>query len=241
MKKIESVLKNRNSVVFFDLEGTQRTSEMIAIGAVLVFLNKDGTIKKYKKPFKMYVRSTTKVGEIVKQLTSIDDKLLKEKGHSFYDTMVELKKYCGLKWRKSLFVTFGNNDLRILNQTIAHNLNSPIEICRQIQRNYWDFGAFISNYVKDPKYQTYSLVHLCELYDIELATPAHDPAADALNLAYLYDAFIKKNDITKREYKKVLCDNPKLPTSIRSVLKKLTSGQSVTSEDFDDAIKEELK
>ncbi len=241
MEKVLKILKGRSNIVFFDLEGTQRTQEMIAIGAVSVSLNKDGSIKHIKPPFKRYVRSTTKVGEIVKNLTGIDDQLLRNEGRSFYDTMVEFKKYVGLKWKKSLFVTYGTNDLRILSQTIVHNLKSPLDICKQIQTNYWDFGGFINNYVKDDKYQTLSLIHLCELYDLALATPPHDPAVDAINLANVYNAFLTKQDITLREYKKVIVNNPKFPTSVRAVLKELKDGGNVTPELFEEEIKKEIK
>ena len=95
MEKLLKILRGRTNIVFFDLEGTQRTQEMIAIGAVSCSLNKDGTIKHIKPAFKRYVRSTTKVGEIVKNLTGINDQLLRQEGRSFYDTMVEFKKYVG--------------------------------------------------------------------------------------------------------------------------------------------------
>ena len=241
MQKVDKILRGRNNIVFIDFEGTQRTQEMIAIGAVSCSLNRDGTIKNMKPAFKRFVRSTTKVGGIVQGLTGIDDNLLRKEGRSFYDTMVELRKYVGLKWKKTLFVTYGNNDMRILNQTIVHNLNSPLDVCKQIQTNYWDFGTFINGYVKDENYQTLSLVHLCELYEIELATPYHDPAVDAINLANLYNAFLTKKEITQREYKKVITHNPKLPTSVQAVLKALGNNQNVTPEQFDEELKKELK
>ena len=130
MKKILKILSNRKYILFFDLEGTQHSQEMIAIGAVLCSLDKHGKIKREKAPFKRYVKAKNKVGRIVVNLTGITDDLIKEQGISFLDAMKDLKKYCGLAWKKALFVSFGTNDIRILNQTIAYNLDAPKDLCQ---------------------------------------------------------------------------------------------------------------
>ena len=241
MKKMDKALRSHKAILFLDFEGTMRTQEMIAIGAVLCFLNSDGTIKRMKDPFKIYVRATTKVGSYVEQLTGITDAILKKEGHSFYDAMVALKKYCGLYWKKCLFCTFGNNDIRILNQTIAHNLGSPIEICHQIHVNYFDFGAFISEYIRDENGNTLSLVHLCELFKVELAGQAHDPSVDAVNLANLYNAFLINKEIVVEEYQKVLLKNKKFPEPIQSILERIVKGDSINQEELKKEIRRALK
>ena len=60
MKKIKQLLRKRNHILFFDLEGTQHSQEMIAIGAVLCSLDKNGKIKREKAPFKRYVKAKNK-------------------------------------------------------------------------------------------------------------------------------------------------------------------------------------
>ena len=49
MKFLETLLNGRRKVVFFDLEGTQKTSEIIAIAAVKVTLDTKYNIKKIDK------------------------------------------------------------------------------------------------------------------------------------------------------------------------------------------------
>jgi DNA polymerase III alpha subunit (gram-positive type) len=241
MKKVLKILSNRKYIVFFDLEGTQHSQEMIAIGAVLCSLDRKGRIKREKAPFKRYVKAKNRVGRIVVNLTGITDDLLKEQGISFLQAMNDFKKYCGLAFKKSLFISFGNNDIRILNQTIAYNLDAPKELCHQIHKNYWDFGGFLTNYVKDERGCMMSLVHYCEAFGLKLAEPSHDPVSDSLNLAHLYNAFLTDKEYVQEQYKNILVNNHKLPEPIYGILQRLKKGETITPEAFNEEILKELE
>ena len=241
MKKLLKCLKKRKHIVFFDFEGTQHSQEMIAIGAVLCTLNRKGRIEKMRPPFKIYVKAKNQVGKYVVNLTGITDKMLVEKGVSFLEAMNQFKKYCGLYWKRSLFVSFGNHDIRILNQSISYNLNAPKELCHQIHTNYFDFATFISTFVKDQNGCMMSLVHYCELFGVETHKPNHDPEADAINLALLYDKFLEDKGLVTEEYKKVLGNTRKVPEPIHVVMKLLSEGKTVTPEDFEQIVKEDLE
>ena len=241
MKKIERLLKGRNCIAFVDFEGTQFSHEMIAIGAVLVTIDRKNQIKVSKEPFKVYVKAKNKIGNYVTDLTQITEEILKKEGKSFNDALVMLKKYLGTKWKKCLFITYGNHDLRILNQSIAYNFQFPKDFCSQFQHNYVDFAAFIGEFVRDEKGNPLSLVHSCELFGVEIMEPAHDPRSDAVNLARLYDAFVKKADIVKDEFKKSVLHTTHLPEPIKQVIARLNNGEDVTPEDYDTFVKEYLK
>lgn len=241
MKKIERLLKGRNCIAFLDFEGTQFSHEIIAIGAVLVTLNKKNEIKAYKDPFKILVKAKNKIGNYVTDLTQITEEMLKKDGVSFNDALLELKKYLGMKWKKCLFLTYGNHDLRMLNQSIAYNFQFPKEFCQQIQHNYLDFAAFLGDFLRDEKGNPLSLIHSCELFNVETMEPAHDPRSDAVNLARLYDAFVKNTAIVKDEFKKAVLHTYHLPEPIRKVLTKLNNGESITPEEYDTYVKEYLK
>lgn len=241
MDKVLKLLKKRKHIVFFDFEGTQHSQEMIALGALMCTIDKHGYINKTKAPFKVYVKAKNRVGKYVVNLTGITDDLLEKEGISFLEAMNLFKKYCGIVWKKSLFVSFGNHDIRILNQTIAYNINAPKDLCHQIHANYWDFGGFISNFIKDDNGCMMSLIHYCELFNVKLHEPAHDPEADSINLARLYDAFMHDKELVLEQYKKVLANNRKLPEPVLSVIRKLVKGEDVTITDFEDAIREEIK
>ena len=238
MKKFERLLKGHKSLVFLDFEGTQFSHEMIAIGATHVIIDRHGFIKKHKKPFRVYVKAHNRVGKIVTDLTGITDEMLKQKGVSFFTAMSELKKYCGLSFRKSSFITFGNHDMKILSSSISYSFDFPKEIVQCIQQNYIDFSAFISEFMRDDKGNPLSLIRYCDAFGVPQAGPAHDPAVDAENLAWLYDATMRKNEILIDEYKKVLKSFNHFPQPVSNVIKKLANDENVTSEEFEKEIKD---
>ena len=152
IKKLTKGLKGHKNLVFLDFEGTQFSHEMIALGGIAVTIDpKTGRIKKRKKPIRIYVLAKNKIGNYVVNLTGITEETLRSKGVIFDTAMRELKKYCGISFKKSTFITFGNHDLRILNQSISYNIKYPKDVTSQIQKNYFDFGAFISEFIRDEK------------------------------------------------------------------------------------------
>ena len=237
MKKVQTLLKGHHYICFLDFEGTQFSHEMIAIGATLATLNKNGNIKRLKDNFKIYVQPKNKVGSYVVNLTGITDKLLEEKGVSFYKAMGELRNYCGSAFKKCSFMTFGNHDLRILNQSVSYNLNTPKEIVSQIQHNYLDFSAIIGEFIRDEHNNVYSLLNYCKMFGVEECGEAHDPSYDALNLAHLYDAFLSRSDIVLEEYLKLLGKPHHLPLPLEKAAVALASGQDFTAEEFREVAK----
>ena len=64
MRALKKIVSNRKTLCFLDLEGTQFSHEMIAIGALKVDLKKDGTVKKIAKPFYSLVIPKNKIGKV---------------------------------------------------------------------------------------------------------------------------------------------------------------------------------
>ena len=238
MEKVRRLLRGYRHICFLDFEGTQFSHEMIAFGAVFVSLNKDGTIAKSKKPIREYVKCKNSIGKFVKNLTGISEKDLERYGIDFASAMKEIKKYCGMNFKKTIFMTFGNHDIRILNQSSSYNLNSPKEIVEVIKKSYVDFQAIISEFVKDDNGNPLSLSHYLELFKVEFDGQAHDPLYDALNLAKLYDIFLKEKDIVLEQYCKVLNRSNIGPEPVNKTIKKLLNGESVSPEEFKKFIKE---
>ena len=232
MKKLNNLLKGHRYVVFMDFEGTQFSHEMIAIGAVLTSIDKNGKIKKYKKPFKMYVKAKNKVGRVVTNLTGITDEQLSKEGVSFAKAITEFKKYCGIAFKKASFVTFGNHDMKILGQSLAYNLDTPREIVSIIQKNYIDYLVFISEFIKDSSNNPLSLVNYVKHFNLKESGTAHDPAVDAINLAHIYEAFLENKDLVLEDYLLVLEKTNHLPLPIQAAVKKLANGEDVTANEF---------
>lgn len=236
MKKLTKILKGYKHICFFDLEGTQLSHECIAIGAVLCLLNKKGNIKKEKEPFKIFVKSKNKIGKYVVNLTGITDEQLIKEGVSFKEAMMKFKTYLGSSFKNTIFVSFGNHDMTIIKNSISYNLDAPIEICRQIQKNYFDFIPIISEFIKDDNNSPMSLVHYCELFNCLSKGTPHDPEVDAINLKNLYIAFLENKDIVIESYKKVLYKMNNLPAPLIKVVQKLKAGEDVTPKFFEDEI-----
>ena len=243
MKKLDKQLKGHKYICFMDFEGTQFSHEMIGLGAVLATINpKTGRIKKSKKPIHILVKAKNKIGKYVVDLTGITEEDLKTKGVSFFTAMNQLKKYCGMYFKKTTFVTFGSHDMRILSQSIIYNLDTPKEICSQIQKNFFDFSAFISEFIKDQQGNPLSLVHYCELFNVKEAGPAHDPTIDSINLMNLYDAFLANKELVLEQYKLVLQrTNNHMPLPVAEAIKKLAAGQDVSADEFEENIKKYLE
>ena len=241
MKKVQRLLRGYKHICFLDFEGTQFSHEMIAFGAVFVTLNKDNLIVKQKKPIRQYVKAKNQIGRFVKNLTGITEKDLEKYGISFAEAIKEIKKYCGMNFKKTIFMTFGNHDIRILNQSCSYNLNSPKELCDVIKKSYVDFQSIISEFVKDDNGNPLSLTHYLELFNVPFDGTAHDPLYDAVNLARLYNVFLKEKDKVLEEYIKVLGRQNFGPQPVSLAIHKLAKGETVTSEEFISLVKEYLE
>ena len=91
--------------------------------------------------------------------------------------------------------------------------------------------------MRDDKGNPLSLVRYCDAFNVKEAGPAHDPAVDAENLAWLYDATMRSNNLLVEEYKKVLKSFNHFPLPVSNVIKKLANNENVTREEFEEEIK----
>ena len=241
MKALEKHLQKRKVLCFLDLEGTQFSHEMIALGAVKVHIRKDGSVRKIHKGYYTLVKAKNHIGKVVTDLTGITEEDLKKNGISLRLAIKGLKEYLGHDFTKSLFVTFGSHDIRIISQSLAHNMDVKKEDIQNIIKHSFDISEFISQYVKDPNGNTYSLANMLKVFNVEFKGTQHNALADALNLVYLYEAFLKNKDIVKVEYRNVLKQMKHLPDPVHDLIIKILEDNNVTAEDFDKMIENSLE
>ncbi len=241
VKALRKAIRDKKILVFFDLEGTQFSHEMIEIGAYSVLLHDDLTVKNINPPFKCYVKSQEQVGKIVTELTGITDKKLHDEGLLFPKAFSEFERYVRKYEDRCTFIAFGNQDIKIIQNSVYLNGNASISFSRIIKKNYLDFSSFISSYIKDEKGNPYSLTNYLKIFGVPFAGHAHDAASDAYNLIELYKAFLSKKEIVREEYEKTLSRISHLPKPIQAVMNKLQSGESVSPEFFDKAVEDSLK
>src|SRR5574344_704378 len=241
MKALEKIIKDRRALVFLDLEGTQLSHEMIEIGAYTATLNDDFTIKKVVAPFQMYVKAHHPIGGVVIKMTGITQKTLDEKGEPFPFVLSQFKRYVGKYWGHCMFVTFGNHDLRIVNQSVLNNFDSDPEIAHVINKNDFDYSLFLQQYIQDPNSNPLSLTNYLKVFEVPFEGRAHDALADAYNLLDLYKAFLARPDKVAKEYKKTLSHVHHMASPVNKVITELNAGKTVTPQDWEKAIEDSLK
>ena len=241
MLELNKHLGLRKTLCFMDLEGTQFSHEMIAIGAIKVDLKKDGSVKKIHKGYYSLVKAKSKIGKVVTDLTGISDNDVKKDGIPFRVAIEELKKYLGKDFTRCLFVTFGSHDFRIMSQSLQHNLDAKKEDVEIIIKHQFDFAEFLNNYIKDENNNNLSLANMLKVFNIDFEGTQHNALSDTLNLVYLYDAFLKNKEIVKNEYVKRLGMYRHLPEPIHLAIDKLARKETVTPEDFEHFVEQSLE
>jgi len=243
MKALKKELRNYKALVFFDLEGTGESHEMIEIGAYLAVLKNDFTIAKVKGPFRRYVKAKNPIGHHVSKITGISEETLQKEGRPFREVVSDFRHFVGRYWEKARFVAFGPHDLRIINQSARYSSeNLNLNYLRVWTRHYWDFQAFLQHFITDEKNNPLSLVHYVEKFGLAFEGENHDASFDAKNLMAIYSSFIDKKDtIVYEEYGKTILKNHRIPDPAMRVLKKLSDGETVTGDDYQRAIKESLE
>ena len=234
MEALKKQIKGKKTLVFLDLEGTQFSHEIIAIGAVKCSINTKGKISKFFKPkqFRIYVKPLGQIGRFVQNMTKIDEALLKEKGVSLVEAFEALADFIKEPLKDCAFLVFGSNDAKMIIDSINYSKPKNENIGFEIVKNSIDYLAFISQFIKDDNGNNYSLVNYLKVFGVEPHGISHDPLNDAYDLMNLYIAMETKKDILLLEYLKVLQKQKSFPTPIKKAISKLTKGENVTSEEF---------
>ncbi len=241
MKSLAKSLRGYKTVIFVDLEGTQFSHEVIEIGAYKAYLNEDLTIKKVARPFRCYVKAKRPVGSFVEKMTGISEKKLREEGCEFPVAQQAFRKYVGKDWFRSIFLTYGNQDAFMMRSSLEHSPEASVEDVRIFCSHNFDFGTFLSSYVRDEKGNVLSLAHACEKLETPFDGTAHDALDDAKNLMSLYSAFVEKKDIVKNHYLHILSQGKMMTPALRKAALRLAKGEDVSSEMFLAWVREELE
>ena len=156
---------------------------------------------------------------------------------SFSDTKQDDKENA---YKTVHFFTYGNFDLRLLHVEAKANNLLENNLVLQIFRKNTDFSQILNHYARNSTNQTLSLVKALKLFKVHPVEPLHDPLSDAKSLLLLYEAFLKSPTILRNEYLKVLTNNPNLEAPLNKLLKKLLKDKSVTLDDLNTFINEEI-
>lgn len=241
MEAIKKLLKKHRTVVFLDFEGTQFTHEIIAIGAIKCKVDENGfIIEKCDEGFKEYVQAKGGTGKYITEMTSISDSFLEEHGVPVEVMLEKFKAYIHEDLKSISYVVFGSNDAKMILETNKASRPRNEYIFKQIIPNIVDYLAFLSQYVRDENFNSYSLTNYLKLFEGTPVGVSHDPLNDAIDLMNLYDKVLKRPDILLSEYKKTLLKQRAFPEPIKKLIKKLAEDETVTSKDFNNLLSDYL-
>lgn len=240
MKRLESKLKGIDTLIFLDFEGTQLSHEIIAMGAIKVKIDENlNIIKNDYHPFKIYVKAHSPIGEIVREMTGIDESFLSDQGMTWERAIYKFDNYINSHTYK--IIVFGNNDIYMINETNRYSYPRNINISKEWPRNIFDFATFMGEFIKDDKGNSLSLVNSLKLFSLKPVGMSHDPLNDALDLKNLFFAFINNTELVKQEYIKQLAKNHKMPDPVKEVMKLVLNKQNVTYDIFEQIVDDYLK
>jgi inhibitor of KinA sporulation pathway (predicted exonuclease) len=241
IKKLSQHIHHFRHLVFLDFEGTQHSHEMIAFGAVKVDLEDSYKVKKTYKGIHRYVLAKEPIGSYVTKLTSITQSTLNDKGISYKQAIQSLKNYVGNKLHETIFVIFGNHDLRILNQSLVYSPDADESFIKLVTKHAFDYSRFIAEFIKDEKGNPLSLINNLLAFNHTFKGTLHSPLDDAKNLLSLYKLVLEHPEIIFDRYSQVLKQNHHLPVPIKTLLTKILNNESVDNQTFIHAIKDYLK
>jgi inhibitor of KinA sporulation pathway (predicted exonuclease) len=236
MKLLKTILEDCQHLLFLDLEGTQFSHEVVAIGAVLVDCDSNYKPVGTETTFKCFIKPSTDIGTVVTAMTGITDELLDKEGISFSEAMEKLNAFLGTRSVKTKVLTYGDQD--------CHMLSCSYRLCddktpflksfvNYLLRNNVDVGTFFSRYIRGKKNELVSLTHMREFFSLPPAGTAHDPLVDSLDLYHIYQAFASDKELVKESYKKLLKNSNIVPLPMKALIVQLIDGKDVSVDDFD--------
>ena len=241
MKIIERALRGAPTLVFLDLEATQISHETIEIGAIMVDVEEGGRIRKKHQPFTCYVQPKNPIGRVVRNMTGIDEKLLREKGVPFKTALELFRSYLGHRVKSCLYLTWGPSDISILEHSLKYSPDGDELFIQSVKRHHLDFQAFLKTYVQDANGNPLSLHNAMAVFGLAAEGHEHDASTDAMSLERLYEATIASPAILEREYAKTLSHFRKLPLPLLRVLNAIHEGETVDREKWISYIRETFK
>ena len=140
MEAFNKLIKNKKTLVFLDLEGTQFSHEIIAIGAIKCKIDENGRIQKgNQRKFKCYVKPLGAIGRFVQNMTGITEEILRNEGVPLVTAFSKFKKIVNLPFEQCAFVTFGSNDAKMIIDSIARSEPKNAFVGYNIVNNCVDF------------------------------------------------------------------------------------------------------
>mgnify|MGYP004485905551 FL=1 len=152
-----------------------------------------------------------------------------------------MREYIGDYLNHTLFVCFGNNDTRMLIESmrISHPKNQPL--AKTWLPHFFDLMTFMSQFIRDDKNNTFSLINFLKLYNIEPTGVSHNPLNDAKDLKNLYIKFLNDKETLLIEYRKLLLKMKLIPEPVKKLLFDIMDDKEINKDIFNQYLKDYLE
>ncbi len=245
MKSLTDRIKGKKQLVFIDFEGTEKSHEIISIGAIKVSLDYKGTIKKKYPSFYTLVKAEETLTPFITRLTKIKQTDLDEQGVTLHQALKKLHQYIGSTTiKKTLILVFAPHDFRLL-RLAMERVGDPKDKALIVSwlKSMMDFQALLSHVVQDDHGNPLSLNNYLKIFNLQVNGQDHHAELDAIKLLKLYEAFVSPlyDDTLKEQYLSILKRGKGVPRPIQKIVLNLIQGQTVTRDDLLLAVEEYLK
>lgn len=231
-QKLHQSFDGTNLFVFFDVEGTQFFHKMISIGLVCVPKKENEITFDESKMFyyHAYVKCDDEIGDVVTRMTGITPQLLEEKGKNVREVILEISKL--IRPYKRKFISYGNQDLRMILNALDKNDETEINFFRNVAKNYFDFHSYLEKIICDKKGQSYSIDRLLNLFCIPKSGTSHDPLSDSINMMKIYQKYVQSEEEILKLYLENYRKNPFQNENNRELVSLLLDKKAVSIDDF---------
>lgn len=245
VKSLTDRIKGKNQLIFIDFEGTEKSHEIISIGAIKVSLDFKGSIKKKYPSFYTLVKAEEALTPFITRLTKIKQTDLDEQGLTLHQALKKLHQYIGSTLvKKTLILVFAPHDFRLL-RLAMERVGDPKDKAMIVSwlKAMMDFQALLAHVVQDDHGNPLSLNNYIKTFNLQIEGQDHHAEIDAIKLLKLYEAFVSPSseETLKEQYLSILKRGRGVPKPIQKIVLNLIQGNIVTREDLLLAIEEYLK
>lgn len=193
-KNLYRAVAHSDILVFYDVEATQFSNQLISFGMVIVKKKRDSfEMEKVDEYFSLIKPDGNyTIGHYVEVITSLKKEDV-DKGISvlkFKEILTDkLKGY-----ERICFLSYGELDKKVLLSTFKDRSYFLYDK----DTHFFDFHAYLKKNLTDEKGTTYSISRLIELFDIQKDYSFHNPLDDSKALFDIFSCFVNDEEKIKK-------------------------------------------
>ncbi len=203
LKNLYRAVAHSDVLVFYDVEATQFSKQLISFGMVIVKKKRDSFEMEKVDEYFSLIKPEGKytIGHYVEEITSLKKEDV-DKGISvlkFKEILTDkLKGY-----ERICFLSYGELDKKVLLSTFKDRS------CFLYDKDthFFDFHAYLKKNLTDEKGTTYSISRLIELFDIKKDYSFHNPLDDSKALFDIFSYFVNDEEKIKELIDKTYLHN----------------------------------